>query len=114
MPGKTVLIVDDEADLRHAVRVICELQNLEVIGEASDGTEAIEVAERAQPDFVILDYMMPNLNGELAAGVIRAMAPASKIVAFSAILEERPAWADAFLMKNAIDELPGLLAKMDR
>jgi CheY-like chemotaxis protein len=114
VPRKTVLIVDDDADLRRAVRVICELQSLEVIQEASDGKEAIQFAESLQPDFVILDYLMPNLDGELAAGVIRALAPASKIIAFSAILEEQPPWADAFLMKNAIDELPNLLAKMDR
>ena len=103
--------MDDDADLRHVLRAICD-QDFKVVGEASDGAEAIKCAESLQPDFVILDYMMPNMNGELAAGVIRALSPDSKIVALSAILEEHPPWADAFLLKTDISEIPNLLGKM--
>ena len=106
---KTVLIVDDDEEIRHVLRILCETEGLDVIGEAANGVEAVRLALHHQPDFVILDYMLPRLDGEGAAEILRAITPDSKIVAFSAILDSRPDWADAYLNKDRITELMPLL-----
>ena len=105
----TVLIVDDEEEIRHVLRLLCENEGFEVIGEAENGVEAIPLALKHQPKFVILDYLLPRLDGSGAAEIMRVITPESKIVAFSAILEEPPVWADAFLNKDKVSELMPLL-----
>ena len=105
----TVLIVDDDEEIRHVLRILCETEGMNVVGEASNGVEAVPLALNHQPDFVILDYMLPRLDGEGAAEIFRTITPRSKIVAFSAILDRRPSWADAYLNKARIAELMPLL-----
>ena len=107
--ASTVLIVDDDEEIRHVLRILCEAEGLTVIGEAANGVEAVPLALRHQPDFVILDYMLPRLDGEGAAEILRTITPESRIVAFSAILEDQPSWADAYLNKERISELMPLL-----
>lgn len=111
---KTVLIVDDDEEIRHVLRLLCEADELEVVGEAENGVEAVPLALRHQPDFVILDYRLPRLDGEGAAEILRAVTPESKIVAFSALLDRQPAWADAYLNKDRIAELMPLLRSFVR
>jgi CheY-like chemotaxis protein len=106
---KTVLIVDDDEEIRHVLRLLCEADDLDVIGEAENGVDSIPLALKHQPDFVILDYMLPRLDGEGAAEILRAVTPASRIVAFSAVLDRKPEWADAYLNKDRIAELMPLL-----
>ena len=106
---RTVLIVDDDEEVRHVLRLICEDDSLRVVGEANNGVEAVTLALTHQPDFVILDYKLPRLDGEGTAEILRAVTPTSKIVAFSALLESRPAWADAYLNKERLAELMPLL-----
>ena len=106
---KTVLIVDDDEEIRHVLRLLCESEGLEVVGEASSGIEAVPLALKHQPGFVILDFMLPRLDGEGASEILRAVIPGTKIVAFSAILDRRPEWADAYLNKERISELMPLL-----
>lgn len=112
--GSSVLIVDDEEEVRHVLRLLCETNDLDVVGEATNGVEAVAIALRKQPHFVILDYMMPRLDGEGTAELLRSVSPESKIVAFSAMLEEQPQWADAFLNKERITELMPLLQSFIR
>ena len=107
--ARTVLIVDDDEEIRHVLRILCETEGLNVVGEAANGVEAVPLALRHQPDFVILDYMLPRLDGEGAAEILRTITPESRIVAFSAILDQQPAWADAYLNKERISELMPLL-----
>lgn len=107
--SQTVLIVDDDEEIRHVLRLLCETEGLEVVGEAPTGVEAVPLALKHQPDFVILDYMLPRLDGEGAAEILRAVVPGTKIVAFSAILDSQPVWADAYLNKERISELMPLL-----
>ena len=109
LAGQTVLIVDDEEEIRHVLRMICEQAGLDVVGEASNGVEAVTFALQHHPDFAILDYRLPRLDGEGAAEILRAVTPTTKIVAFSALLEERPQWADAYLNKDRVAELMPLL-----
>jgi CheY-like chemotaxis protein len=105
----SVLIVDDEEEIRHVLRVLCETEGLKVVGEAANGVEAVPLALKYQPDVVILDYMLPRLDGEGAAEILRSITPGSRIVAFSAVLDEQPDWADAYLNKARIGELMPLL-----
>ena len=107
--SSTVLIVDDDVEVRHVLRILCETEGLVVVGEAANGVEAVPLALRHQPDFVILDFMLPRLDGEGAAEILRTITPHSRIVAFSAILDEQPGWADAYLNKERISELMPLL-----
>jgi DNA-binding NarL/FixJ family response regulator len=58
--AKTVLIVDDHASFRRAVRLVLEYEGYEVIGEAADGEQALAAASELQPDLVLLDVHMPG------------------------------------------------------
>lgn len=113
-PEQTVLIVDDDEEIRHVLRLLCETEGLKVVGEATNGVEAVPLALHNQPDFVILDYKLPRLDGQGAAEILRAVTPDSRIVAFSAILDERPRWADAYLNKERITEMMPLLRSFIR
>ncbi len=110
--ARTVLIVDDEEEIRHVLRLLCETEGFIVVGEAANGVEAVPLALKHQPDFVILDYLLPRLDGSGAAEILRTITPSSKIVAFSAVLKDQPAWADAFLNKERVGELMPLLRRL--
>lgn len=107
--NRTVAIVDDDEDIRHALRLTFELEGFEVVGEAASGVEAVTIVKQHSPSFVILDYAMPRMNGEKTAHVLRAIAPEVRIVAFSAYLDSKPEWADTFLNKDRIADVAGLL-----
>jgi DNA-binding NarL/FixJ family response regulator len=59
----TVLIVDDHPSFRASARAILEAEGFEVIGEAEDGTSAIDAIERLKPDVVLLDVQLPDMDG---------------------------------------------------
>lgn len=80
-----VLIVDDEPDVRLLLRLQLERAGHEVIGEATDGKEALERCERDAPDAVILDLLMPGMNGFEAIPRIRSSHPEVRIVAYTAV-----------------------------
>ncbi|MCA1839184.1 MAG: response regulator transcription factor [Actinomycetota bacterium] len=101
----TVLIVDDDEDIRFTLKTILDTEGFRVVGEAGDGAQAIALATKLQPNVIVLDYLMPGMNGELAAGVIRTVAPKSRILAFSAIVEKQPTWSDAYLNKKDITRI---------
>ena len=73
-----VLLVDDQALVRSGFRVILETQpDIEVVGEAADGAEAVRLAASLAPDVICMDVEMPVMNGIEAAGLILAPRPAS-------------------------------------
>jgi DNA-binding NarL/FixJ family response regulator len=83
-PLVRILLVEDFEPFRRFIR--SQLQprlDLEVIAEASDGLEAVHVAEQLQPDLILLDIGLPKLNGIEAARQIRNLCPESKIVFLS-------------------------------
>ena len=84
MAKKTVLIVDDSPVMRAALRGLFKpLAELEVSGEAENGQEAIDKAERLRPDLIILDLSMPVMNGLEAAPRLRKMLPNVRLMLFT-------------------------------
>ncbi len=76
-----ILIVDDHPVVRHGLRNLLEAQpGWEVVGEASDGLEALQKADLLNPDVVLLDVSMPKMNGLEACRLIRKNIPASEIL----------------------------------
>jgi DNA-binding NarL/FixJ family response regulator len=79
-----ILLVDDFDDWRRTVREMLRAHpQLQVIGEASDGLEAVRKAEELRPDLIVLDIGLPKLNGIEAARQIRQLSPNSKILFLS-------------------------------
>ena len=89
-PRVRILIADDHPLVRQIVRSTLQQDpQLEVCGEAQDGAEAIEEAQRLQPDVVVLDVAMPVLNGFDAARGIKTKSPESAIVILSSSVDQR-------------------------
>lgn len=79
-----ILLVDDHTLVRQGMKSLLEAQpGFEVVGEGQDGQEAVKLAERLDPDVVIMDVMMPNLNGIEAAKLMRQRGLATAIVFLS-------------------------------
>jgi DNA-binding NarL/FixJ family response regulator len=76
----TVLIVDDFAKFRHLVRSKLQGNKFQIVAEASDGLDAVAKATELQPDIVLLDISIPNLDGIKTAARIRSTAPKSRIL----------------------------------
>jgi DNA-binding NarL/FixJ family response regulator len=115
-----ILIADDHEVVRKGVRSILESQqNLEIVGEATNGQEAVQKACKLQPDLVVLDVSMPMLDGFSAARQIRQLLPAVPILMLSMhagpemIRASKSAGAQGFVTKtevastllNAVDAL---------
>jgi len=105
-----VLLVDDEARLRQmAKRLLVAENEIEIVGEASDGRKAVDLYSKLGPDLVVMDIAMPELNGLEATRIIRGKSPDTKIIVITAMAAEpyRKAamvmGANAFLCKGALD-----------
>ncbi len=88
-PSPTVVIVDDTADIRVMMRMSLQRAGLDVVGEASDGEEAVEVAREHRPGVILLDLHMPGVGGIEALPNLLNASPRSKVVVFSAIAATR-------------------------
>lgn len=103
-----VLIVDDHAVVREGLRTFLELQDgIEVVGEAGDGDEGIRLAELSRPDVVLMDLVMPRLDGVGAMRRLRASGAEARVVVLTSFLEDEhllpamQAGAAGYLLKNA-------------
>ncbi len=103
-----VLLVDDHAVVRRGLRSFFDLlEDIDVVGEASDGIEAVAEAKRLTPDVVLMDLLMPNLDGLGAIAAIKSTQPEVEIVAVTSFIEEEKvtaaleAGASGYLLKDA-------------
>jgi DNA-binding NarL/FixJ family response regulator len=111
MSKKTrVLLADDHGLVRQGFRMILAAESdMEIVGEAANGREAAEMAERLQPDVVVMDVAMPELNGIEATRRLSESAPRTRILALSMhkdsvyVREILRAGARGYLLKDAFD-----------
>jgi two-component system nitrate/nitrite response regulator NarL len=80
-----VVIADDEPDVRLLLRIQLQLEGFEIAGEASDGRTALEACRDTEPDVVVLDLLMPGVNGFEAIPMLRRQHPNVAIVAYTAV-----------------------------
>ena len=102
-----ILLVDDFQRIRSGLRSLLGREAVEICGEAENGREAIERVRELQPDLVVLDIIMPVMNGIDAAREIHRIAPSTKILFFSvedtpeAVAIARSLGADGLIPKSA-------------
>jgi len=119
VPGPTarlrVLVVDDQALVRAGFTSILQREDdIEVVGEAAGGVEALEAVARTHPDVVLMDVRMPRMDGIAATRQLRARHPAVRVVVLTTydldeyLLEALRAGASGFLLKDVrAEQLPG-------
>jgi two-component system, NarL family, response regulator NreC len=89
-----ILLADDHQIVRQSLKVLLEKEGLRIVGEASNGQEAIKIAESLHPDVAVLDVSMAVLNGIDAAKEIQKVSPRTKII-FLTVHDEDPYLLDA-------------------
>jgi DNA-binding NarL/FixJ family response regulator len=117
-----VLIADDPAVVRQGLRTFLELQeDIEVVGEAADGEAALRAAAELEPDVVLMDLVMPRLDGVAAIEGLRARGSTARVIVLTSFLDEDKvlpavrAGAAGYLLKDvAPAELVGAIRTVDR
>jgi DNA-binding NarL/FixJ family response regulator len=105
-----ILIADDHALFRDSLRSLLEAHDLEVIGEAKNGREAVELSHRLKPDVVLMDLSMPEMDGLAATRLISADQPDVKVIVLTAsdedskLFEAIKSGAQGYLLKNLESE----------
>ena len=107
----SVLIVDDDALLRHGVRVVLgSADDIQVVGEAGDGLEAVERCRELEPDVVLMDVRMPGIDGIEATRRITEVHEATRVLVLTTFRHDDYVWgalragASGFLLKRASPE----------
>jgi DNA-binding NarL/FixJ family response regulator len=105
------LLADDQSLVRAGLRMILRAEpDLEVVGEAADGHEAVELARSLRPDIVLMDIRMPGLDGIEATRRVSALEPAPRVLVLTTfdldeyVYESLRAGASAFLLKDAPEQ----------
>src|SRR5215467_11494239 len=105
-----VLLADDHAMVRKGFRLILEAQpDMEIAGEAGNGRQAVDLAEKLHPDVVVMDVAMPELNGIEATRRLASSSPHTRVLALSMhkdsvyVREILRAGARGYLLKDSID-----------
>jgi DNA-binding NarL/FixJ family response regulator len=106
-----VLIADDHSVVRQGLRAFLEGdRGIELVGEAKDGSEAVRMAQRLRPDIVLMDLLMPIMDGFEATSALRRELPDTEVLALTSVLEDASvvgavrAGAIGYLLKSAEPE----------
>jgi len=114
-----VLLVDDHAVVRSGLgAVLASSDDMTLVGEAGDGEQAVQLCERFQPDVVLMDLLMPKMDGVAATEVIHKRWPQTRIIALTSFKEKEyvegalKAGAMSYLLKNvSADELSAAIRR---
>jgi two-component system response regulator NreC len=117
-----ILIADDHGVLRAGLRSLLQLEpDMEVVGEAADGQQALALAEELRPDLILLDIAMPGLDGIAVTRAITAGCPSVRVLMLTAhedqalLLEAMRSGAAGYVVKRALDtELTAAIAAVAR
>ncbi len=109
MKRRRVLIADDLPQTRDGLRALLSiLPEIEIVAEAADGREAVRLVQAVQPDVVLMDVCMPNMDGLDATQSIKTSRPETKVIVLtihaSYQIEALAAGADAFFVKGSSTE----------
>jgi DNA-binding NarL/FixJ family response regulator len=96
---KRLVIVDDDAGMRLVARLFAEEEGWHIVGEAEDGLVAVDLVRRLEPDVVLMDLHMPELDGIAATRRIARSRPAVSIIGWST--DDDPAVSEGFLVAGA-------------
>jgi CheY-like chemotaxis protein len=108
---RRILLVDDNPDVRYLTRVTIESPTCAIVGEASNGAEALEVVEELQPDVVVMDMKMPIMDGLEATKILKYRFPDLEVIIVSGSddpvsnKELLDAGASASIDKDKLDDL---------
>lgn len=78
-----VVVADDNDDLREMLRILLDIEGIDVVGEAANGSDAIDLARELAPDVVLVDHHMTGMNGVEAAARLRSLDPDLRIILFT-------------------------------
>jgi two-component system, NarL family, response regulator LiaR len=105
-----ILLADDHAVVRQGLRMFLSLDpDFEIVGEARDGAEAVRLCRELAPDIVLMDLVMPVMDGLTAIGIIRRETPDSEVIALTSVLDDGSvigairAGAIGYLLKDTDD-----------
>ena len=118
VPAVRVLVVDDHADVRFLVRVVLRDAGLDVVGEAGSATDALTALEQLSPDAVVLDALMPLVDGFEAAEMLLERRPGLPILLCSAVVDDEirrraaETGISACLPKDEVDRIPAALLEL--
>jgi DNA-binding NarL/FixJ family response regulator len=115
-----LMIVDDHADVRYLMRAAIEdaPDDVEVVAEAASAAEALELVERVAVDVLVLDALMPVVDGYEAAAALRARRPGLRILLCTGVVDDAvraaaaAAGIDACLCKDAYEEIPAVALRL--
>jgi DNA-binding NarL/FixJ family response regulator len=103
-----VVIADDHAVLREGLRSFLELQDgIDIVGDAADGAEAVDLTQRLRPDVVLMDLVMPKLDGVEAMRALNERVPGTRVIILTSYIDDDRllpairAGAAGYLLKNA-------------
>ncbi len=102
---RQVVVADDSAGIRALIHTLLMLEpDFDVVGEASDGAQAVDLVERLNPDLLVIDVTMPVMSGLEAIQRIRAIAPSMRVAVLSGERRDCPEGADAIIEKGTPNE----------
>lgn len=111
--GIRIMIVDDHAVVRQGLKMFLSMDSdIEIVGEATDGDQAVQLAAQLMPDVILMDLLMPRMDGVTAIGQIKRAYPDIEVIALTSVLEDNAvvgairAGAIGYLLKDtASDDL---------